>query len=144
LLTCQILVLVKKNVKRPVEKTWDSITNWLVKAFALDLEHQCLSVMALINRSEYVLGAHAPSRDSTMKEFYQKCMPRCFARDFVSLEGWVYQKCMRKPRMCTRGKVMKKLHNMYVDRAGRDATERWFCMVEWEKREGKSEEEEKK
>jgi hypothetical protein len=45
---------IKKNVKRAEEKTWEGITNWLVKAFAVDLEHQHLPVMALINISEHV------------------------------------------------------------------------------------------
>jgi hypothetical protein len=43
--------LIKKNVSRVGERTWEAITNWLVKAFSVDLEHQCMSVMALINRS---------------------------------------------------------------------------------------------
>jgi hypothetical protein len=35
---------IERNVKRAAERTWEGITNWLVKAFAVDLEHQCLSV----------------------------------------------------------------------------------------------------
>jgi hypothetical protein len=42
---------VEKNVPRARERTWEAITNWLVKEFSVDLEHQCISVMALINRS---------------------------------------------------------------------------------------------
>jgi hypothetical protein len=42
---------VEKNVPRAGERTWEAITNWLVKAFSVDLEHQCMLVMALINRS---------------------------------------------------------------------------------------------
>jgi hypothetical protein len=42
---------VEKNVPRAGERTWEAITNWMVKAFSVDLEHQCMSVMALINRS---------------------------------------------------------------------------------------------
>jgi hypothetical protein len=42
---------VEKNVPRAGERTWEAITNWLVKVFSVDLEHQCMSVMALINRS---------------------------------------------------------------------------------------------
>jgi hypothetical protein len=45
---------IEKNVKRAAERTWEGITNWLVKAFAVDLEHQCPSVMALINKSQHV------------------------------------------------------------------------------------------
>jgi S-adenosylmethionine/arginine decarboxylase-like enzyme len=45
---------IEKNVKRVAERTWAGITNWLVKAFAVDLEDQCMSVMVLINRSEHV------------------------------------------------------------------------------------------
>jgi hypothetical protein len=51
---------IEKNVKRAVERTWEGITNWLVKAFAVDLEHQCLSVMTLINRSEHVYWELVP------------------------------------------------------------------------------------
>jgi hypothetical protein len=53
-LTCQIIVQLRKNVKRAEEITWEAITNWLVKAFSVDLEHQCLSVMTLISRSVQV------------------------------------------------------------------------------------------
>jgi hypothetical protein len=42
---------VEKNVSRAEERTWETITNWLVKVFSVDLEHQCMSAMALINRS---------------------------------------------------------------------------------------------
>jgi hypothetical protein len=42
---------IEKNVSRAGERTWEAITNWLVKALSVDLEHQCMSVMALINRS---------------------------------------------------------------------------------------------
>jgi hypothetical protein len=42
---------IEKNVPRAGERTWEAITNWLVKAFSVDLEHQCMSVIALINRS---------------------------------------------------------------------------------------------
>jgi hypothetical protein len=42
---------VEKNVPRVGERTWEAITNWLVKAFSVDLEHQCMSVIALINIS---------------------------------------------------------------------------------------------
>jgi hypothetical protein len=42
---------VEKNVPRAGERTWEVITNWLVKVFSVDLEHQCMSVMALINKS---------------------------------------------------------------------------------------------
>jgi hypothetical protein len=41
----------EKNIPRAAERTWEAITNWLVKAFSVDLEHKCMSVMALINRS---------------------------------------------------------------------------------------------
>jgi hypothetical protein len=51
---------IEKNVKRASERTLEGITNWLVKAFAVDLEHQCLSVMALINRSEHVYWELVP------------------------------------------------------------------------------------
>jgi hypothetical protein len=30
---------IEENVKRVAERTWEGITNWLVKA--VDLEHQC-------------------------------------------------------------------------------------------------------
>jgi hypothetical protein len=30
---------VEKNVSRAGERTWEAITNWLVKAFLVDLEH---------------------------------------------------------------------------------------------------------
>jgi hypothetical protein len=30
---------IEKNVKRASERTWEDITNWLVKAFVVDLEH---------------------------------------------------------------------------------------------------------
>jgi hypothetical protein len=33
---------IEKNVKREAERTWEAITNYLVKAFAGDLEHQCM------------------------------------------------------------------------------------------------------
>jgi hypothetical protein len=42
---------VEKNVPRAGERTWEVITNWLGKVFSVDLEHQCMSVMALINKS---------------------------------------------------------------------------------------------
>jgi hypothetical protein len=42
---------VEKNVPRAGERTWEPITNWLVKSFSVDSEHQCMLVMALINRS---------------------------------------------------------------------------------------------
>jgi hypothetical protein len=42
---------IEKNVSRAGERTWEAITNWLVKVFSVDLEHQCMSVMALLNRS---------------------------------------------------------------------------------------------
>jgi hypothetical protein len=51
---------IEKNVKRVTKRTWEAITNWQVKAFAVDLEHQCLSVMALINRSEHVYWELVP------------------------------------------------------------------------------------
>jgi sugar phosphate permease len=51
---------IEKNVKRAVERTWEGITNWLVKAFVVDLEHQYLSVMALINRSEHLYWELVP------------------------------------------------------------------------------------
>jgi hypothetical protein len=51
---------IEKNVKRVVERTWEAITNWLVKEFVVDLEHQCMSVMALINRSEHVYWELVP------------------------------------------------------------------------------------
>jgi hypothetical protein len=42
---------IEKNISRAAERTWEAITNWLVKTFSVDLEHQCMSVMALIIRS---------------------------------------------------------------------------------------------
>jgi hypothetical protein len=51
---------IEKNVKIAAERTWEGITNWLVKAFAVYLEHQCLSVMALINKSEHVYWELVP------------------------------------------------------------------------------------
>jgi hypothetical protein len=42
---------IEKNVPRAGERTLEAITNWLVKAFLVDLEHQCMLVMSLINRS---------------------------------------------------------------------------------------------
>jgi hypothetical protein len=42
---------IEKNILRAGERTWEAITNSVVKAFLVDLEHQCMSVMALINRS---------------------------------------------------------------------------------------------
>jgi hypothetical protein len=88
---------VEKNVPRAGERTWEAITNWLVKAFSVDLEHQCMLVMALINRSipvywGFVALEGTPMLDSTVEGFYQKCMPSWFACDFVcpSLpKGWV-------------------------------------------------------
>jgi hypothetical protein len=55
---------IEKNVKRASERTLEGITNWLVKAFAVDLEHQCLSVMALINRSEHVYWEFVPLEET--------------------------------------------------------------------------------
>jgi hypothetical protein len=46
--------LVELNIKRAAERSWEGITKWLVKLFAVDLDHQCMSVMVLINRSEHV------------------------------------------------------------------------------------------
>ena len=54
-LTCQIIVQLRK-IFQGQEITWEAITNWLVKAFLVDLDHQCMSVMAQINRSEPVYG----------------------------------------------------------------------------------------
>jgi hypothetical protein len=51
---------IEKNVKIAAERTWEGITNWLVKAFVVYLEHQCLSVMALINKSEHVYWELVP------------------------------------------------------------------------------------
>jgi hypothetical protein len=51
---------VEKNIKRAVERTWECITNWLCKAFVVDLEHQYLSVMALINISDHVYWELVP------------------------------------------------------------------------------------
>jgi hypothetical protein len=45
---------VEKNVLRAGERTWEVVTNWLVKVFSEDLDHQCMSVMELINRSTLV------------------------------------------------------------------------------------------
>jgi hypothetical protein len=42
---------IEKNVTRAGERTWEAISNWLVKAFSVDLEHQNMLVMALINKS---------------------------------------------------------------------------------------------
>jgi hypothetical protein len=47
----------EKNVPRAAERTWEATTNWLVKAFLVDLEHQCMSVMALINKSTRCIGS---------------------------------------------------------------------------------------
>jgi hypothetical protein len=54
-LTCQIIVQLRK-IFQGQERTWEAITNWLVKAFSVDLDHQCMSVMAQINRSAPVYG----------------------------------------------------------------------------------------
>jgi hypothetical protein len=86
---------VEKNVKRAVERILEDIINWLVKAFAVDLEHQCLSVMALINRSEHVYWERVPLEGTPQW------------RNFIRRVGLAV-KCMKKLRMCIRGKVMKK------------------------------------
>jgi hypothetical protein len=63
---------IEKNIKRAPERTWEGIANWLVKAFTVDLEHQCLSVMTLINRSEYVYWELVPLKGTLLTPFFGK------------------------------------------------------------------------
>jgi hypothetical protein len=113
--------LIKKNVSRVGERTWEAITNWLVKAFLVDLEHQCMSVMALINRSapvywELVALEETPRWRSFIRNACRVGLP-------VILFVQVYQKggssCqvheetedVNEGEVLKKGKVLKKVNN---------------------------------
>ena len=51
---------ITKQVPRARERTWESITKWLYKAFRLDIEQHDLSVMAVLNRSEVLFWELMP------------------------------------------------------------------------------------
>jgi hypothetical protein len=112
---------IEKNVSRAGERTWEAITNWLVKAFSVDLEHQCMSVMALINRSaplywELVALKGTPRWRSFIRNSCRVGLP-------VILFIQVYQKGgsssqvhkeaedVNEGKVLKKGKMLKKVNN---------------------------------
>jgi hypothetical protein len=112
---------IEKNVSRVGERTWEAITNWLVKSFSLNLEHQCMSVMVLINRSapvywELVALEGTPRWRSFIRNARRVGLP-------VILFVQVYQKggssCqvheetedVNEGEVLKKGKVLKKVNN---------------------------------
>ena len=49
---------ITKKIPRTRERTWISISNWLFKVFGLNLDEHEISVMAVVNRREQLLGSY--------------------------------------------------------------------------------------